>query len=382
MPRQSYIIVVYKFIQVCKKGIINVQNLIDKSNIKPVYLQLEDKLKAAIVQGDIKPGGKMPSENALSRKYGIHRHTARKTLKLLAGTGVIVSEPGRGWFVKETAIQDIHRASTVGIYGIPMGNIHSVFTSSFINTLYSFGEKNNCSLKILNEEDIRQLENKGDCGHDLDCLYWTVPNPEDIPRMEKIRSNGLNVLVANRQLFGTDIPYVAIDQYSGTRELVARLTRAGHKKIACITSGRPYRYVSERWRGFSDALHDAGVEIEERLVMHISDSNNFKDKLGDFFGKNKDMTGLFIAGEVFQQQTFEFITENNIRIPEDISVVAFDRVVEPPKDTEIVYLEQPVDEMAEGLYNILGQMLDDKKDFQNKIIKPVICSGNSIKKLK
>ena len=356
------------------------QNVIDKTNIKPVYLQLKNKLKSAIIAGDIKPGGKMPSENALSRKYGIHRQTARKTLKLLAESGFIVSEPGRGWFVKETAT-NIQRTSTVGLYGIPIGDIHSFFSSSFINTLYSLSTKNSCSLKILTEEDIRQLEKKGSCGHNLDCLYWVVPTPDDIPRMERIYSNGINVLAANRQLFGTEIPYVAIDQYSGTRELVARLTRAGHKKIGCITSDHPYRYVSERWRGFSDALCDAGLEIEESRVMHILDSDNFKDKLSDFFANNKDMSGLFIAGEIFQHHTFEFLTENNMSIPEDISIVAFDRVVEQPKDIQIVYLEQPVNEMAEGLYGILDEMLDGKKNIQNKMIKPVICAGNSIKEI-
>jgi GntR family transcriptional regulator of arabinose operon len=363
---------------------------IDKTNIKPAYIQLEDTLKAAIIQGEIKPGGKMPSENALSRKYGIHRHTARKTLKLLAESGVIVSEPGRGWFVKEgisshlaiTARSNMQRKSTVGLYGIPMGNIHSIFTSSFINKLYSLSEKNNCSLKILTAEDIYKLEKNGDCGYELDCLFWAVPHPEDISRLEKIHNNGIRVLVANRQLFGTDIPYVAIDQYSGTRELVARLTRAGHKKIGCITSDLPYRYVSERWRGFSDALHEAGVEVEERRVMHILDSSNFKDKLKDFFADNKDMTGLFIAGEVFQRQTFEFIAENNIQVPEDISIVAFDRAIEAPGGVKIVYLEQPVDEMAERLYNNLGQMLEGREKIQNRMIKPVICPGNSIKEIK
>ncbi len=366
------------------------RKVIDKTNIKPVYLQLEDKLKTAIITGEIKPGEKMPSENSLSRKYGIHRHTARKTLKLLAESGVIVSEPGRGWFVKEgisshlaiTARSNTQSKSTVGLYGIPMGNIHSIFTSSFINKLYSLSEKNNCSLKILTAEDINKLEKSGGCEYDLDCLFWAVPTPEDIIRIEKIHDNGTKVLVANRQLFGTNIPYVAIDQYSGTRELVALLTRAGHKKIGCITSDHPYRYISERWRGFSDALHEAGIEVDEKRVMHILDSNNFKDKLRDFFAENKDMTGLFIAGEIFQKQTFEFIAENNIRIPENISIVAFDRVVEPPENVQIVYLEQPVAEMAENLYNGLSQMLEGEKDIQNKMIKPVICPGNSIKEIK
>lgn len=361
---------------------------IDKTNIRPVYLQLEDKLKAAIIHGEIKPGGKMPSENALSMKYGIHRHTARKTLKLLAEHGVIISEPGRGWFVKEGVSSHLaitarsNRKVTVGLYGIPMGNIHSGFYSSFINTLYSINEKNNCSLKILTAENIYKLEKNGDCEYDLDCLFWMVPHPEDIPRIEKIFSNGTKVLVANRQLFGTDIPYVAIDQYSGTRELVARLTRAGHRKIGCITSDYPYRYVSDRWRGFSDALHEAGIEVEEKRVLHILDSSNFKDKLKDFFTANKDMTGLFIAGEVFQKQTFEFITENNIRIPQDISIVAFDRTATQPDGVQITYLEQPVDDIVGKLYENLDHMLEGRTKIQNKIIKPVICPGNSIKEIK
>jgi GntR family transcriptional regulator of arabinose operon len=356
--------------------------LIDKTNIRPIYLQLEEKLKAAIKCGDIKPGDKMPSENALSRKYGIHRHTARKTLKHLAISGVIVSEPGRGWFVKTDLFPGSEvKVKTVGIYGIPFGNIHSDFTSSFINDLYTYGEKNNCSLKILSAEDILQLEQRGSCDYELDCIFWAVPNPDDINRIEKISNNGMNIIVANRQLFGTNIPFVAIDQYSGARELVSLLTRANHKNIGCITSDLPYRYISERWRGYCDALHEAAIEVDEKRVLHIIDSNDFKDKLAVFFQNNKDMTALFISGEVFQRQTFEYIKENNIQIPEDISIVAFDRIFEPVENTQIVYLEQPVNKMSEELYNILKQTLEGNENIQNKIIKPVIYSGNSIRKI-
>ena len=77
------------------------RNAIDRTNIKPVYLQLEDKLKGTIISGVIKPGARLPSENALSKEYGVHRHTVRKALKLLAENGVIVSKPGKGWYIKE-----------------------------------------------------------------------------------------------------------------------------------------------------------------------------------------------------------------------------------------------------------------------------------------
>ena len=350
---------------------------IDKNKIKPAYLQLADELNSAVACGKIKPGGKMPSENALSRKYGIHRHTARKTLKYLANAGVIVSEPGRGWFLKETTDSNI---TVVGLYGIPMGNIHSGFYSSFINALFTLGRKNNCILRILSAEDVRLLESTGSCSVNVDCICWAIPKPEDIPLLEKIRKQGINIVAANRQLFGTQIPYVAIDQYSGTRELVSRLTNAGHKKIGCITSDHLYRYVSERWRGFVDALSEAGIEIEPRRVLHVLEAEKLKDQLIGFFKENKDMTALFIAGEVFQRQTFRFIAESKINIPEDISIVAFDREVEPLNNCSIVHLEQPVEEMAEALYEIAAQMREDPQESSSRIIKPVIFEGTSIKK--
>ena len=350
--------------------------VIDKNKIKPAYLQLADELNSAVACGRIKPGGKMPSENALSRKYGIHRHTARKTLKYLANAGVIVSEPGRGWFLKET----IDNGTTiVGLYGIPMGNIHSGFYSSFINALFTFGRKNNCILKILSAEDIRLLENKRKCSVNVDCICWAIPKPEDIPLLEKIREQGINIVAANRQLFGTQIPYVAIDQYSGTRELVARLTKAGHRKIGCITSDHPYRYVSERWRGFVDALSAAGIEIESHKILHVLEAEKLKDQLSDFFRENKDMTALFIAGEVFQRQTFKFIAESKINIPEDISIVAFDREMEPLNNCSIVHLEQPVEEMAQALYEIAVNMHKKSQEVSSRVIKPVIFNGTSIK---
>jgi GntR family transcriptional regulator of arabinose operon len=346
--------------------------VIDKSSIIPVYVQLEAKLKEAIITGDIKPGGRMPSENALSRKYGIHRHTARKTLKLLAEAGVIVSEPGRGWFVKEIPVVEIVN-KTIGLFGIPMGNIHSVFTSSFLNGIMNETASSSSVLKILTAEDISKL---CECTYSdkLDSLIWAVPNPEDIPQIEQIKRNGTNVIVANRQLFGSEIPYVAIDQYSGTRELVARLTRAGHTRIGCIISDRPYRYISERWRGFCDALAEARLNVDEQLVLHIMDSTDFSDKLDEYFKNVQDLTALFISGEIFHHQTFEYLKNNNIRIPEDLSVVAFDRPSDTPFGKNIDCLEQPTEEMAAELFKMLNNKVSE-----SMILKPKLVPGKSVK---
>ena len=52
-------------------------------NGKTKYYALMEELKQAILSGQIKPGEKLPSENELSARYQISRHTVRKALSIL-----------------------------------------------------------------------------------------------------------------------------------------------------------------------------------------------------------------------------------------------------------------------------------------------------------
>ena len=46
-------------------------------NGKPKYFSLMEQLRNDIVSGAIRPGEKLPSENELSQKYSLSRHTVR-----------------------------------------------------------------------------------------------------------------------------------------------------------------------------------------------------------------------------------------------------------------------------------------------------------------
>ena len=56
-------------------------------NGKAKYYALMEEMKTDILSGKIRPGEKLPSENQLSVRYGLSRHTVRK------GSG----DSGRRW---------------------------------------------------------------------------------------------------------------------------------------------------------------------------------------------------------------------------------------------------------------------------------------------
>ena len=62
---------------------------------------ISDAIRAEISHGDLPPGAHLPSEAELGERFAVSRTTVRAALMSLANEGLIASESGRGWFVRE-----------------------------------------------------------------------------------------------------------------------------------------------------------------------------------------------------------------------------------------------------------------------------------------
>jgi len=77
---------------------------LNRSGPKPLYLQLEDILRAQIMEGVLKHHEAIPSENELSRIYDLSRMTVRGVITRLVSEGLLYRVPGKGTFVSEPKI--------------------------------------------------------------------------------------------------------------------------------------------------------------------------------------------------------------------------------------------------------------------------------------
>jgi GntR family transcriptional regulator len=73
---------------------------LDRGSDRSPYRQIADQLRAAIDAGQLRPGDKLPSEAELTGHYGVARMTARQAIQELRNEGRVVSEHGRGVFVR------------------------------------------------------------------------------------------------------------------------------------------------------------------------------------------------------------------------------------------------------------------------------------------
>jgi GntR family transcriptional regulator len=78
--------------------------MLDRNSPLPLHVQLEEIIKAGIENEEWPPNSVIPSENELSKKYGISRMTVRSVITRLVHEGLLYSVPGKGTFVSEPKI--------------------------------------------------------------------------------------------------------------------------------------------------------------------------------------------------------------------------------------------------------------------------------------
>jgi GntR family transcriptional regulator len=64
------------------------------------YRRIVDDLHEGVLSGRLEPNAQLPSENELAAEYGVSRPTVRRALALLRAEGLIVTNQGRGAFVR------------------------------------------------------------------------------------------------------------------------------------------------------------------------------------------------------------------------------------------------------------------------------------------
>ena len=104
---------------VLEPTVSRVSNVIDRSVEKPIYSQIAEKLKRQILEGQLKPGSRLPSVRELMELYATTNHTIQRAVRTLESAGLVSGKPGSGVYVTYGALSagsktNVLRVSTPG----------------------------------------------------------------------------------------------------------------------------------------------------------------------------------------------------------------------------------------------------------------------------
>lgn len=130
----------------------------------------------------------------------------------------------------------------------------------------------------------------------------------------------------NRYFYIDDFPTVAIDNYEASYEMTNYLIKLGHKKIAYVTVDEGEFSLEEyKIAGYKKAMEEVGVESGFLCYANgysIEDGYNIGKDFLELKDKSK-ITAVFCSHDEHSIGLMNYFYDNNIRVPEDISVAGF-----------------------------------------------------------
>lgn len=122
-----------------------------------------------------------------------------------------------------------------------------------------------------------------------------VPAGGDHSHLER-RHVGAPVVLAARPPANLEADCVLVDDFGGARDATARLLATGARRLGFLGLPASVWTTSERLRGFSAALEEAGVELDERFVRrHRGTIDSAEEAARELLSMPDPPDGLFCA---------------------------------------------------------------------------------------
>ncbi len=161
--------------------------------------------------------------------------------------------------------------------------------------------------------------------HQMDGFILAA-NRDDAPVVRLIEESNIPIVLVDRVLEGVNAPAVYSDSEAGARELTRHLIELGHTRIALLASSLQQSTSAQRAAGYRQALVDAGLPVDEALILHGSYSQQSGYQMMMQLNEEMDQlpTALLTANNFIALGVQRALSELQLAIPQDISLVTFD----------------------------------------------------------
>jgi LacI family transcriptional regulator len=216
-------------------------------------------------------------------------------------------------------------------------------------------------------------------GTDYEILAYTGGQNEGWERRSLARLGGTLIdgaIMVTPTVVGvrTSIPVVAVDPHEGPTELptvdadslrggrlaTQHLIELGHRRIALLSGRADLDSARLREEGFRAAMAEAGLPIDEDLVVDAS----FQPVLASeatrrLLSMVNPPTAIFAANDITALRAMEVADDLGLRIPEDLSVIGFDDIPDAAAATPpLTTVRQPLQMMGEESLHLLLDLLN------------------------
>ena len=216
-----------------------------------------------------------------------------------------------------------------------------------------------------------------------------LPNP-NLDLYRHLMARKIPLLFFNTYYPELEAPHVSLNDAEAAYKAVRYLIDKGHQKIGAILKlddgqGR------QRYLGYLKAMEEAGLTVtDSRMVWIDTDESKQLGYCRDrILNRVEECTALLAYNDQIAFQLIRMLTERNIRVPEDVSVISIDDSdLARHSEVPITSLPHPKENLGKKAAETLLQMIAGRKkdltyEFDTRVVEResvAECTENGNKK--
>ncbi|MDI6618985.1 MAG: GntR family transcriptional regulator [Clostridiales bacterium] len=270
-----------------------------------------------------KPNERIPSENELSKLLGFSIITVRKAMAELVNENIIYRVQGKGSFVVDT--NKIAASKRIAALIMSGNGPYDSSLLQIIKGIQTYFKKENYSLIVESSDSNIEKEKKiidDLVGKGVQGIILYSSNPDaNIISIKRMREMMFPLVLIDRYIEEYPINYVCPNNFAGAFSATEYLLKSGHKKIAFVAYEFYLSSEKERFKGYCKAMEDFKVDVNPELLFTEHDVD-FERMLNLI--REEQLTAIFAANDRRALELMDLLSRNNIRIPDDVSIIGFD----------------------------------------------------------
>lgn len=309
-----------------------------------------------------------------SKEIGIKRETKEKILKIAEELDYKPNYLARGLITKKT--------NTLGLI-IP--DITNPFFPQVVRAIEDTANQHHYNIILCNTDNdpekekiyLEILQKKYVDGILLTSSTYSTTDHGGL--LEKMKTPLILLdRVADSPL---DFPSVYTCGYQGVMRGVTYLWNQGHRKIAYLSGPNTSIVGKDRLLGYETALINHGLSMDPELIYY----GDYKAETGEkgmtaLLAKGVEFTAVMAANDLMAVGAMRSIKNQNLKVPEDISVLGFDNIqIARLIDPALTTISQPSYEMGKMATQMLLRLIEGETlEKRQVVLEPELVVRESV----
>lgn len=135
------------------------------------------------------------------------------------------------------------------------------------------------------------------------------------------------VLVGKRISERIPLFCVTSDYRQGAYEATKHLLEQGRRKIVFIRGILDTYHDNERFAGYRQALAEAGMDVDEALILHgNADKTSASGAVAAFLATDTEFDAIFAGNDLMAFGAITALQEYGLSVPQDVAVIGYDDI--------------------------------------------------------